>query len=53
MAKFMLAYMQAGMIHGMMKSGMIKEVPKNLAAQVSMENVKFFKEHSRKPTPKP
>lgn len=46
-AKFMLAYMQAGMVHGMMKSGMVKEVPKNLAASVNMDNVKFVAEHEK------
>jgi hypothetical protein len=46
-AKFMLAYMQAGMVHGMMKSGMVKEVPKNLAASVNMDNVKFIAEHEQ------
>ena len=46
-AKFMLAYLQAGMIHGMMKSGQIKEVPKNLAGSVNMDNVKFVAEHEK------
>jgi hypothetical protein len=44
-AKFTLAYFQAAMIAGMMKSGMIKEVPKELAASVNMDNVKFVQEH--------
>ena len=44
-AKFSLAAMQAGMIAGMMKSGVVKEVPKELAAAVNMENVKFMQEH--------
>jgi hypothetical protein len=44
-AKFSLAAMQAGMIAGMMKSGVVKEVPKELAATVNMENVKFMQEH--------
>jgi hypothetical protein len=43
--KFSLAAMQAGMIAGMMKSGVVKEVPKELAATVNMENVKFMQEH--------
>jgi hypothetical protein len=44
-AKFTLAYFQAAMIAGMMKSGMVKEVPKELAASVNMDNVKFVQEH--------
>ena len=44
-AKFTLAYFQAGMVAGMMKQGLIKEVPKELAATVNMENVKFVQEH--------
>jgi hypothetical protein len=44
-AKFTLAYFQAAMIAGMMKSGMVKEVPKELAATVNMDNVKFLQEH--------
>ena len=43
--KFGLAYFQAGMVAGMMKQGLIKEVPKELAATVNMENVKFVQEH--------
>jgi hypothetical protein len=43
--KFSLAAMQAGTIAGMMKSGVVKEVPKELAATVNMENVKFMQEH--------
>lgn len=46
-AKFLLAYFQAGMIHGMLKSGVVKEVPKEMAAQVNMENVKFIQEHEK------
>ena len=46
-AKFMLAYFQAAMVHGMMKSGLVKEVPKDLAASVNMENVKFVAEHEK------
>jgi len=42
---FMLSYFQAGMVAGMMKQGLIKEVPKNLAATVNMDNVKFVQEH--------
>ncbi len=44
-AKFVLAYFQAAMVHGMMKSGLVKEVPKELAATVNMENVKLVGEH--------
>ena len=33
------------MIAGMMKSGLVKEVPKELAASVNMDNVKFVQEH--------
>jgi hypothetical protein len=46
-AKFMLAYFQAGMIHAMLKSGQMKEVPKNLASSVTMDNVKFVAEHEK------
>lgn len=41
-AKFMVAYMTAGMVASMLESGTIKEVPKELAGSVNMENVKFF-----------
>jgi len=44
-AKFMLAFFQAGMIHGMQKSGTIKEIPKDLQATVNMENVKFIQQN--------
>jgi hypothetical protein len=44
-AKFMLAYFQAAMVHGMMKSGLVKDVPKDLAATVNMDNVKFLADH--------
>jgi hypothetical protein len=44
-AKFALAYFQAGMVAGMLKQGLIKEVPPDLAATVNMENVKFVQEH--------
>ena len=46
-AKFMLAYFQAAMVHGMMKSGLVKEIPKDLAASVNMDNVKFVAEHEK------
>jgi DNA repair exonuclease SbcCD ATPase subunit len=41
-AKFTLAFFQAAMIHGMQKSGMVKEIPKDLQATVNMENIKFI-----------
>jgi hypothetical protein len=44
-SKFLLAYFQAGMVAGMMQQGLIKEVPKDLAASMNMENVKFVQEH--------
>jgi hypothetical protein len=40
-AKFMLAALQAGMVAGLKKQGMLKEVPKD----VSPENVKFMEDH--------
>lgn len=46
-ATFMLAYFQAAMVHGMMKSGMVKDIPKELAAAVNMENVKFVAQHEK------
>jgi hypothetical protein len=46
-ATFMLAYFQAGMVHGMTKSGLVKEIPKQLAATVNMDNVKFVAEHEK------
>jgi hypothetical protein len=33
------------MVATMMKQGLVKEVPKELAATVNMDNVKFFQEH--------
>lgn len=45
-ATFSLAYLQAGMVAGLMKQGLIKEVPKELAATVNMDNVKFVQEHA-------
>ena len=42
---FVLASFQAGMVAGMMKQGLIKEIPKELAATVNMDNVKFLQEH--------
>lgn len=40
-AKFMLAALQAGMVAGLKKQGLVKEVPK----QVSAENVAFMEAH--------
>jgi hypothetical protein len=40
-AKFTLAFFQAAMIQGMQKSGLVKEIPKELQATVNLENVKF------------
>jgi len=42
-AKFTLAMMQAGMVAGLKKSGLVKELPKD----VSAENVKFVEERSK------
>jgi hypothetical protein len=44
-ATFMLAFFQASMIHGMQKGGMVKEIPKELANTVNLENIKFVSEH--------
>ena len=44
-AKFMLSYFQAGMVAGMMKQGLIKEIPKDMAASINMNTVKFVQEH--------
>lgn len=44
-AKFLFAYMSAGMVAGMMEQGAIKEVPKELAGSINMENIKFFQAH--------
>ena len=44
-AKFTLAYFQAAMVAGMMKAGLVKEVPKEMAASLNMDNVKFVQEH--------
>lgn len=41
-AKFALAFFQAAMIHGMQKSGLVKEIPKDLQATVNLENIKFI-----------
>jgi hypothetical protein len=40
-SKFTLAMLQAGMVAGFKKSGLVKEIPK----EVSAENVKFVEEH--------
>ncbi len=44
-AKFLLAYMTSGMVAGMMEQGVIKEVPKELATTVNLENIKFIQAH--------
>ena len=44
-AKFTLAFFQAAMIHGMQKSGLVKEIPKDLQATVNMENIKFIEDN--------
>ena len=44
-AKFVLAYMSAGMVVGMMEQGVIKDVPKELATSVHPDNIKFFQAH--------
>jgi hypothetical protein len=42
-ATFMMAMLQASMVAGFKKSGMLKEIPKD----VSAENVKFIEEHQK------
>ncbi len=44
-AKFVLAYMSAGMVAGMMEQGVIKDVPKELATSIHPDNIKFFQAH--------
>ncbi len=44
-AKFLFAYMSAGMVAGMMEQGVIKDVPKELATSIHPDNVKFFQAH--------
>jgi hypothetical protein len=43
-SKYMLASMMAGMVAGFQKSGMLKEMPKDLK-EVNPENVKFMLDH--------
>ena len=43
-SKYMLASLMAGMVAGLQKSGMLKELPKDLK-EVNPENVKFMIEH--------
>ena len=45
--KFLFAYMTAGMVAGMMESGVIKDVPKELQASINMENIKFIQTHKK------
>jgi hypothetical protein len=42
---FMLALVQASMVHGLQKSGVVKEIPKDLRAQVNLANVQFVAAH--------
>jgi hypothetical protein len=44
-AKFLFAYMSAGMVAGMMEQGVIKEVPKELATSMNPDNIKFVQAH--------
>jgi hypothetical protein len=44
-AKFLFSYMSAGMVAGMMEQGVIKEVPKELAGSINMDNIKFVQAH--------
>ena len=44
-AKFMLASVMAGMVAGFQKSGMIKDLPKELSASINPANIKFMEEH--------
>jgi hypothetical protein len=44
-AKFALAFFQAAMVSGMQKSGMVKEIPKELEAKINLENIKFVEAH--------
>lgn len=42
---FMLALLQASLVHGLQKSGVAKEIPPDLKQQVNLENVKFVAAH--------
>ena len=44
-SKFMMTMMMAGMIAGFQKSGMIKDVPKELKDTIHPDNVKFVLDH--------
>ena len=44
-AKFMMASVMAGMVAGFQKSGMIKDLPKELSASINPANIKFMEEH--------
>ena len=44
-AKFVLVYMSAGMVVGMIEQGVIKDVPKELASSIHPDNIKFFQAH--------
>ena len=41
----MLASVMAGMVAGFQKSGMIKDLPKELSASINPANIKFMEEH--------
>jgi hypothetical protein len=47
---FMLALLQASMVHGLQKSGVAKDIPKDLQAQVNLANVKFVAAHEAEVT---
>jgi hypothetical protein len=44
-AKFTVAAFQAGMVAGLLKAGVVKQVPLELASTVNMANVKFLLDH--------
>ena len=44
-ATFMLALVQASLVHGLQKSGMAKEIPADVKKQLNVENVKFVAAH--------
>ena len=42
---FMLALLQASLVHGLQKAGMAKQLPPDLKQQLNLENVKFVAAH--------
>jgi hypothetical protein len=42
---FMLALLQAALVHGLQKSGVAKEIPAEVRKQVNLENVQFVAAH--------